>query len=299
MSVSDGVGSTRNGYGCSQSLHDVAPVGTAGRDPIDAFHGDHGGGVGSDNGDSAHGPRPVAERAPDRGRSGAYGPRALTETSTNTPHDPVKPESKAVRWPGDPGTVTGSLTSKHIETIVPCFTPGTTIATPRGECPVEELRVGDRVVTRDNGIREIRWIGRRSLSYAELQARPHLRPVLIEKGALGNGLPERDMLVSPNHRMLVASDHTALFFEEREILVAAKHIASARGVRSVDVLGVTYIHFMCDRHEVVLANGVWAEAFQPRDLSLGALGNAQRTEFFELSITQPRRVETTTLGGSG
>jgi hypothetical protein len=66
------------------------------------------------------------------------------------------------------------------------------------------------------------------------------------------------------------------------VLVAAKHIVSARGVRQVDVLGVTYIHFMLDQHEVVLANGAWTESFQPGDQTLKGVGNAQRGEIVEL-----------------
>jgi Ca2+-binding RTX toxin-like protein len=62
------------------------------------------------------------------------------------------------------GTVTGTLTYSEIENIVPCFTPGTRIATPRGEVPVEELREGDRAITRDNGLQEVRWVGGRARS---------------------------------------------------------------------------------------------------------------------------------------
>lgn len=165
---------------------------------------------------------------------------------------------------------------------MPCFTPGTVIATPRGECAVEDLAPGDRVVTRDNGTREIRWAGRRTLDHGQLAAAAHLQPILIACGGLGHGLPERDMLVSPNHRFLVAADRTMLRFEDHEALVAAKHLIEHRLIRPVRALGVTYIHFACDRNEVVLANGAWAEAFHPWDQSLNGLGNAQRSEIFEL-----------------
>ena len=165
---------------------------------------------------------------------------------------------------------------------MPCFTPGTVIATRTGERAVEDLGVGDRVITRDNGVQEIRWTGRRVLDYGRLATSGHLRPVLIAKGSLGHGLPERDMLVSPNHRILVPSDRTMLLFAEHEVLVAAKHLIDNRLIRPVHVLGVTYVHFMCDRHEVVLADGTWAEAFHPGDYSLNGLGNAQRSEILEL-----------------
>jgi hypothetical protein len=89
--------------------------------------------------------------------------------------------------------------------------------------------------------------------------------------------------------MLVANERTALYFDEHEVLVAAKHLVDHRTIRTVNSLGTTYLHFLCDRHEVVLANGAWTESFQPGDYSLGGLGNAQRLELFELfpELRQP------------
>lgn len=182
------------------------------------------------------------------------------------------------------GTVSGRATFTNIENIetVVCFTPGTMIATPKGEIPVEQLRVGDKVVTRDNGLQEIRWMGAKEMGWHDFAANPHLRPIRVKAGSLGNGLPERDLLLSPNHRLLVANDRTALYFDEHEVLVAAKHLVSAEGATQVDSVGTTYIHFMFDQHEVVLSNGAWTESFQPGDYTLKGLGNAQRSEIFEL-----------------
>ncbi len=197
-------------------------------------------------------------------------------------YDKNNPENGTVKFFDPDGHPAGSLTFCNIENVIPCFTPGTSIATPRGERLVEQLKAGDKVLTRDNGIQEIRWIGRRDMSRAELMSAPHLRPILIRAGSLGNGLPDRDMLVSPNHRMLVSSDRTALYFEEHEVLVAAKHLIDNRGIRSVQTLGASYIHILFDRHEVVLANGAWTESFQPGDQTLGGMGNAQRNEIYEI-----------------
>ncbi|MBP0483051.1 Ig-like domain-containing protein [Sagittula salina] len=180
------------------------------------------------------------------------------------------------------GGVTGSMDFFEIEEVVPCFTPGTLIATPSGEKLVEDLQVGDRVITRDNGIQEIKWVGRKDLTGHDLARKPHLNPVLIRAGALGNALPEHDMLVSPNHRVLVANDKTALYFDEREVLVAAKHLLGLDGVEEVQVGFVAYIHIMFEQHEVVLSNGAWTESFQPGDYSLKGIGNAQRQEILEL-----------------
>lgn len=163
----------------------------------------------------------------------------------------------------------------------PCFTPGTLITTQRGECPVEHLTVNDRVVTRDNGIQPVRWVGRTQLFLHDFQSEPHLLPVLVRQGSLGKDLPERDMLVSPNHRILVARGRTSVKHAEAEVLVAAKHLTTP-GVHTVQSSGTTYVHFMCDRHEVVLADGIWTETFQPQDHSLKGIGNAQRLEILEL-----------------
>lgn len=174
-----------------------------------------------------------------------------------------------------------AASGRRVARTTPCFTPGTLITTHRGEVPVEHLAAGDRVVTRDNGIQTVRWVGKSQMFLQDFQAEPHLLPILIRQGSLGKGLPERDMMVSPNHRILVANEKTALRFADREVLVAAKHLTT-QGVHTVQSSGTTYIHFMCDRHEVVLADGVWTESFQPDDHSLKGMGNAQRLEIFEL-----------------
>lgn len=172
-------------------------------------------------------------------------------------------------------------TEPQPERCTPCFTPGAMITTQRGEIAVQHLQVGDRVITRDNGIQPVRWVGKTQMFLQDFQAEPHLLPVLVRQGSLGKGLPERDLMVSPNHRLLVANERTSLRFSEREVLVAAKHL-SVPGVHTVQSSGTTYIHFMCDRHEVVLVNGIWTESFQPEDQSLKTIGNAQRLEIYEI-----------------
>lgn len=166
--------------------------------------------------------------------------------------------------------------------ITPCFTPGTMIATPKGERAVETLQTGDAVITRDNGIQEIRWTGARKITWAKLSRAAYLQPILIRQGSLGNNLPERDMMVSPNHRVLVTSDKTALPFDDREVLVSAKHLTGVQGVGVMPSTGLTYIHLLFDHHEVVLSDGIWTESFQPSAESLAGIGNAQRTEIQEI-----------------
>ena len=176
---------------------------------------------------------------------------------------------------------------------IPCFTPGTVIATPTGERLVEDLREGDRIITRDNGFQEIRWVGRRDLSDWELTQTPHLKPISIRAGALGEGLPEHDIVVSPQHRLLISSPKTLLYFGEPEIFAPAKHLTSINGVKVIETTSVSYIHFMFDRHEVVLSNGTWTESFQPGEQVLDRMSTAQRNEIFELfpELTNLKRLE--------
>ncbi|WP_416915799.1 MAG: Hint domain-containing protein [Roseicyclus sp.] len=174
-----------------------------------------------------------------------------------------------------------------------CFTPGTLIATPRGEVPVETLREGDRVITRDNGIQEIRWVGLRRLDRAALADTPALRPVVLRKGSLGHGLPDRDMAVSPRHGMLVTRAWGEPGFDDPEVLVPALQLLGRPGIVQMDTLRTTYIHILCDRHELVLSNGCWTESFQPGAAALRRLEAPARAEMLA------RFPELATLDGLG
>lgn len=191
-------------------------------------------------------------------------------------------ESGRIEFFDEHGNISGRTNYSEIEQIIMCFTPGTMIATDKGEVAVESLKPGMRVFTRDNGLQKLRWAGRRDLTRAELAARPEFNPVLIRQGALGRGLPDRDMLVSPNHRMLITSDLAAVMFDDREVLVAAKHLTVMEGVDIVQADSVSYIHLMFDHHEVILGDGTWTESFQPGDMSLRGIGSEQRQEILSL-----------------
>ncbi|MFD2175325.1 Hint domain-containing protein [Rhodobacter lacus] len=195
--------------------------------------------------------------------------------------------------PDSKGSESGTIewadgTSTRYENIevaiydVPCFTPGTLIETKRGRVAVEDLGPGDKLLTRDNGYQKIRWIGRRDLSAADLAAHPQLQPVRIARGALGEGLPEHDILVSPQHRMLISGIRAELFFGEAEVLAAALHMVGQPGIERVAVQEISYLHLMCDAHEIIRAEGAWTESFQPGDRTLGGLDQAQRRELLTL-----------------
>ncbi|WP_050518464.1 Hint domain-containing protein [Pseudorhodobacter antarcticus] len=180
------------------------------------------------------------------------------------------------------GAVTGSFAFSEIERVIPCFTPGTMVVTQKGECAVESLVPGDKVLTRDSGYQTLRWVRARDVSGAELAATPAFQPVCLAAGALGAGLPVRDMTVSPQHRFLMSGTRAEMLFGEHEVLVSALHLINDHSVLRVSVPHVTYIHLMFDQHEIIRADGVWTESFQPGDMTSASMDHAQRAEVFAL-----------------
>lgn len=164
-----------------------------------------------------------------------------------------------------------------------CFTPGALITTPRGQVRVEDLQVGDLVITADNGLQAIRWIGSRRMTGARLQAYPDLRPIRIRRDAFGPGMPERDMWVSPQHRMLVRAERTQLDFGETEVLAPAKGLLDDHRV-TIDygLKETTYIHILFDRHEIIWANGTPTESFHPGHHAMDTIEQAARDELYEI-----------------
>ena len=158
-----------------------------------------------------------------------------------------------------------------------CFTPGTRIATPQGPRLVQDLREGDLVQTKDNGPQEVLWIGSRRMSGARLFAYPRLRPIRFRAGALGVERPDQELLVSPDHRMLLRGHAARALFNTDEVLVAARDLVNGQTV-SVDTMlrEVTYVHLLLPRHQVLWANCVETESFHPAEADLASLDAGDR-----------------------
>lgn len=158
-----------------------------------------------------------------------------------------------------------------------CFTPETLIATPVGPRLIRSLRPGDRVLTKDNGPQEILWAGSRRMSGARLYAMPHLRPVRFRSGAFGVGRPDPDLLVSPQHRMLLRGPAAQALFNTPEVLVRAQDMINDLTV-AVDyaLREVTYVHILLERHNIVFANGIETESFHPSNTALDTIDPDQR-----------------------
>lgn len=207
---------------------------------------------------------------------------AWGHAATNILYDVNNPENGAVEFLDTGGNVIGTMTFANIEAVVACFTPGAMILTDQGEIAVDDLQPGDRVLTRDHGYQPIRWIGRRDMTAVELLAEPRFNPVSIAAGALGAGMPHRDMLVSPQHRILITGARSELLFGEHEILVAAKHLVGQAGIEQRLSSGVSYLHILFDAHEIVRADGAWSESFRPGAQTLNGMEEGQRSEILAL-----------------
>ena len=115
-------------------------------------------------------------------------------------------------------------------TPVPCFLAGTSVMTEQGMVPVDWLRPGDRLLTRDRGFQSLLWVGRFELGQAGKALPPESRPVEIEAGALGGGQPSANLRVSPQHRLLLQHAQLQLCFGHEAMFCAADFLTGWPGV---------------------------------------------------------------------
>ncbi len=162
---------------------------------------------------------------------------------------------------------------------IPCLTAGTLVSTDLGPVPVEDLKPGQLLLLARGGNQPLLQILRRSLTARELRRNPKLYPVRICAGALGQGLPRRDLLVSRQHRMLVSSAIVKRMFGRSEVLVAAIRLTDLPGIyvdETVD--SVTYFHLVLATHEVIIAEGAPTESLLMGQEALNSLPPAMVEE---------------------
>ncbi|HEX3984289.1 MAG TPA: Hint domain-containing protein [Acidisoma sp.] len=135
-------------------------------------------------------------------------------------------------------------------TYAPCFAAGTRITTTEGPIAIEELTVGEELVTVDRGTLEIVWIGYRTVDCASHPAPESVLPVRVLAHAFGPDRPRRDLLLSPDH---------AIFAEG--VLIPVKHLINGRTIRQESVAEITYYHVELTEHAVILAEGLPAESY--------------------------------------
>jgi hypothetical protein len=145
---------------------------------------------------------------------------------------------------------------------VPCFTSGTIIETERGAVEVQDLVTGDMILTLDHGFQPLRLVMKRTLSSVNLKEYPKLFPICILAGALGDGLPKRDLLISPQHRFLTNSPIAKRMFGSEQVLISSKKMTVLPGIFVNDgVDEVEYVHLVMDQHEIIFAENTPTESF--------------------------------------
>ena len=131
-----------------------------------------------------------------------------------------------------------------------CYLRGTGVATTRGEIAIENLAVGDLVLTASGAPRPVVWVGRRRIEVSRHPDPAAVQPVLIRAGAFAEGLPRRDLWVSPGHN--IACDG---------VLIPAAALVNGRSVVQVPKQRVEYWHVELETHDVILAQGLPAESY--------------------------------------
>lgn len=146
-------------------------------------------------------------------------------------------------------------------TPIPCFLSGTEVMTAEGCMPVDWLRVGDRLLTRDAGFQPLLWVGRFEIDPADAGHAQDTTPVEIAAGALGIGQPASKLRVSPQHRVLLQDPHLQLCFGHEAMFCPAAFLCGWPGIERADAMGpVVYYHLLLPRHAAVLSDGQWTES---------------------------------------
>ncbi|MEL6691283.1 MAG: Hint domain-containing protein [Pseudomonadota bacterium] len=151
------------------------------------------------------------------------------------------------------GVDTSDARRRFAEAACVAFTRGTHITMASGaQVAIEDLKVGDRVLTRDDGPQEIRWIGQNTR-----RAVGDFAPVLIRKGTLNN---ENDLIVSPDHRLFIYQRDDEIGAGRSEVLVKVRHLINGTTVRRLEGGFVDYFQLLFDRHQIIYAEGIAAES---------------------------------------
>ncbi|HEY1313851.1 MAG TPA: Hint domain-containing protein, partial [Steroidobacteraceae bacterium] len=132
-----------------------------------------------------------------------------------------------------------------------CYIRGTRVLTPTGERRIENLKIGDPVVTRFGGIQRIKWIGRQRYVADEVREDLEIIPVHIRAAALGDDLPARDLYISPGHSMLIGGT-----------LVLAKSLVNGITITQGWAReNLDYFQIELDKHDCIVVEGAWSETF--------------------------------------
>ena len=168
-------------------------------------------------------------------------------------------------------------------TGVVCYGAGTRLRTIQGEIAIEDLSVGDLLWTIDAGYQPIVCIDKHTLSPAELAHKPHLRAIRLWAHALGHNQPERDLILSPQHRLCLSSNIIGRITGKHQAIVSAKDLLQLDGVDVVDTdAPITYYHIMTPEHQLIMAHGCLGETLFTGPQALRMIPAESRRELHAL-----------------
>ena len=138
------------------------------------------------------------------------------------------------------------------------FIRGTMVETVDGPKPIEDIAACDMIITSDNGAQPVRFLLRQTVDAAA--------PILFEAGSIENG---SDLIVSPEHRMLIADWRAELVMGCDEVLVTARHLVNGKDVRALEGGTVEFLHLLFDAHQIIFVNCCAAESYLPVSRGMG------------------------------
>lgn len=165
-----------------------------------------------------------------------------------------------------------------------CFVRGTEILTDIGPRRIETLRVGDLVMTRDNGLQPLRWITASKVPHDRRRGNSQLDPIAIAPDTFAPGVPNKTLRVSPQHRLLLEGPQVDLLLAQDAALASAKNLVNGDSIYECgdEIAELEYWHLVLDQHEVVFANGCPAETLHLGDVALSTLTDAQIEELNDI-----------------
>jgi hypothetical protein len=159
-----------------------------------------------------------------------------------------------------------------------CFAPGTRILTTAGETPVEDLRIGDIAVLADGATAPVTFIGHRQFDLKRHPRPEAVRPIKITAGALADGIPARDLTLSPDHALLLDG-----------VLVQAKDLVDGIAITQDKTrLAIRYYHVELPSHGILLAEGAAAESYLDTG-HRGLFDNVKDLKILHPDLMQMRR----------
>lgn len=163
------------------------------------------------------------------------------------------------------------------------------IATARGPVLARDLRLDDRVMTRDHGLQPVRWVGSSTVMYDDALAadidQPRNGPVRIRAGMCGSDPEAGNLILSPGQRLLVRHPLNELIFAAGEVMATACDLTHIDGIDQAPRSVGRWTHVLLDHHDLIQVNGLWMESFAP---DMWSIRVAYPEEWHDITEAMPR-----------